>query len=69
MEGQAGAHGEMPLEELAAALYALADLVDTDSLASWNDDPARSQAEVLRTLEHAARTYEEPRGRLKVSSN
>jgi hypothetical protein len=67
MERQADADGEMPLEDVAAALYALAELIDTDSLVVWNDDPARTQADVLWTLDRAAHSYEEPGGRIRVS--
>lgn len=57
VERESAASGEIPIEELAAALSPLADLVDTDSLVAWNDDPRRSQAEVVGTLDRAARTF------------
>jgi hypothetical protein len=57
VEHEAEVSGEMPLEELAAVLSPFADLVDVDSLAAWNDDPCRSQAEVLSVLDQAARMY------------
>jgi hypothetical protein len=44
------------LEDLAEALGDLADVVDDDSLAAWNDDPARSQKEVAGVLAAAADT-------------
>ena len=57
VEHEAEVSGEMPLEELAAVLSPFADLVDVDSLAAWNDDPGRSQAEVVSVLDRAARMY------------
>lgn len=44
---------ELPLPALATAMGALADLIDEPSLARWNDDPLRSQQEVLTVLERA----------------
>jgi hypothetical protein len=44
---------ELPLTALAVALGALADLIYEPSLARWNDDPLRSQQEVLTVLERA----------------
>lgn len=69
LEREAAASGEVPLQELAAALYPLADLVDTDSLAAWNDDPRRSQAEVLDVLDRAARMYAATRESFELSAN
>jgi hypothetical protein len=69
IEREAHSRGEMPLEDLAAALYALAELIETDSLVAWNNDPSRSQADVLRALDRAADVYEEPHSYLRVSSN
>jgi hypothetical protein len=69
LEREAAERGELPLEELAAALYALADLVQTDSLVAWNDAPGRSQAEVLRALDAAAAGYDAPWSELRISSN
>jgi hypothetical protein len=45
--------GELPLSALATAMGALADLIYEPSLARWNDDPLRSQQEVLAVLERA----------------
>jgi hypothetical protein len=61
LERRAAEFGEVPLDELAATLYALADLIETDSLAAWNDDPSRSQRDVVRTLEDAEARFEPPR--------
>ena len=61
--------GELPLEELAAALYALADLVDADSLVAWNNAPGRTQADVVRALDDAAAGYEAPWSELRISCN
>jgi hypothetical protein len=69
LEREATESGEIALEDLAAALYALADLIETDSLVAWNDHPRRSQAEVVRALDTAAATYEPPSAYLLVSSN
>jgi hypothetical protein len=45
---------ELPLDQLAAALNELADRVDDDSLAHWNDEPARTHDDVINVLEAAA---------------
>jgi hypothetical protein len=42
------------LDQLAIALHRLAEFVDDDSLANWNDRPGRTQADVLATLDLAA---------------
>ena len=60
LEHQAATTGELPLEELAAALYALADVLDTDSLAAWNDGRDRDQAEVLGVVAAATNVYVPP---------
>jgi hypothetical protein len=60
LEAEAAARDEIPLDELAAALSALADVIDADSLSAWNDDASRSQLEVLRTLESARVRYKPP---------
>jgi hypothetical protein len=65
LERVAAKSGEMPLEHLAAALYAFAELIDDDSLADWNDAPARTQAAVLALLDRAAAACNAP-PRLKV---
>lgn len=48
---------ELPIANLSAALYALADVIEVDSLAVWNDAPGRSQAEVVSVLESAERVF------------
>lgn len=60
LEREAATTGEIPLEDLSAALYALANLIETDSLAAWNDAADRSQLEVLRVLDAASAAYEAP---------
>jgi hypothetical protein len=50
--GSSTAH-ELPLPALAGAMGALAALIYEPSLARWNDDPLRSQQEVLTVLERA----------------
>ena len=50
-------HGrELPLQHLAAALDALADFIDDDSLAAWNDASVRTQDEVAAALAAAIAT-------------
>ena len=44
---------ELPLPALAVAMRALADTIFEPSLVRWNDDPLRSQQEVLSVLERA----------------
>jgi hypothetical protein len=68
LEQDAEAEGEVPLEELAAALYALADVIETDSLVDWNDEPSRTQEEVVATLARAEELYESPWPELANSS-
>lgn len=46
--------GDLPLAQLADALDALALFVDSDSLADWNDDPRRTQKDVIGVLGAAA---------------
>jgi hypothetical protein len=41
------------LDQLAVAMHRLAEFVDDDSLARWNDQPERTQDDVLETLEQA----------------
>ena len=43
----------LALPALAVAMGALADLIYEPSLARWNDDPLRSQQEVLTVLDRA----------------
>lgn len=48
-------HGrDLPLDDLAAALNELAELIDDDSLTNWNDEPTRTHDDVINTLEAAA---------------
>jgi hypothetical protein len=53
-EQQTRPEGELPLEELAVALHALAGCVDDDSLTVWNDTSKRTGAEVEAALAAAA---------------
>jgi hypothetical protein len=69
LEREAAETGEMALDELAAALYALAEQIDTDSLVAWNDEPRRSQAEVVGVLGKAATEYDPAWAVVHVSSN
>ncbi len=57
LERESARRGEMPLEELAAALYALADVIEVGSLVDWNDDEARSQDQVLEVISAATERY------------
>jgi hypothetical protein len=41
------------IEDLRAALTAIAELIEDPSLSDWNDDPDRTQQEVRRMLERA----------------
>jgi hypothetical protein len=69
LECEAKERGEIPLDELGSALYALAALVETDSLVDWNDDPRRSQANVIAVLDRAAAVHESVRPAIQMSSN
>jgi hypothetical protein len=69
LEDEAAEGGELPLEHLATALYALAELIETDSLAAWNDDPARTKASVLTALERAEAGCERASLELSISTN
>ena len=60
---------ELPLHELGAALYALAALIETDSLVEWNDDPRQTQENVLAVLDRAAATYVAPAAVVELSLN
>ena len=57
LEREAATTGEVPLEQLAAALYAIADVIHVDSLESWNDSFGRSQRDVLDALDRAVTAY------------
>ena len=58
LEREAKESGEVLLAELAAALYAVADVIEADSLSDWNDDPRRTHAEVVTVLVAAERAFE-----------
>jgi hypothetical protein len=60
LERRARSSGEMPLEQLAAALSALANQIHSDSLAEWNDAPNRTQDAVVAVLEQAADRCDDP---------
>jgi hypothetical protein len=60
LEREAATAGELPLDQLAAALYALADVIETESLVSWNDCPHRTAAEVVSAIDGAIAHYEAP---------
>ena len=57
LEEEASLVDELPVAELAAALYALSGLIETDSLVEWNDDPRQTQANVLAVLDLAGASY------------
>ena len=69
LEREASLVGELPLDELGAALYALADLIETDSLVDWNDGRGQTQANVVAVLDHAAAAYEDNCALLELSLN
>ena len=60
LEREAARERDIPLNELAAALTALAQRVDSDSLSAWNDAPERSARDVADALTVAAELYAEP---------
>ena len=62
LEREAASDRDVPLNELAAALTALAHRVDRDSLTEWNDAPNRSARDVADALTVAAELYAEPAG-------
>lgn len=69
LEEKASLWGEMPLDDLAAAMYALSGLIETESLADWNDDPRQTRETVLEMLDGAAAAYVEPELLVGLSSN
>ena len=69
LEREGSLAGELPLDELGAALYALADLIETDSLVDWNDGRGQTQANVVAVLDHAAAAYEDNCALLELSLN
>jgi hypothetical protein len=54
LEERADRGRDLPLDQLATALNELAKHIEDDSLANWNDEPARTHADVVNTLEAAA---------------
>jgi hypothetical protein len=69
LEDEAQARGELPLEQLAVALYALAEVIECDSLAAWNDAPGRTQSTVVAVLEQAASGCDRARREVSLSAN
>ena len=69
LEREASRGGELPLAALGSALYALAGLIETDSLVDWNDDPRQTQDNVVAVLDRAAATYGDNCEVLQVSLN
>src|SRR4051812_37505337 len=69
LERDASRGGELPLAALGSALYALADLIETDSLADWNDDPRQTQDNVVAVLGRAAAAYGDNCEVLQISLN
>jgi hypothetical protein len=69
LERDASRGGELPLAALGSALYALADLIEIDSLADWNDDPRQTQDNVLAVLDRAAAEYRDNSVVLQISLN
>jgi hypothetical protein len=59
LEREASRDRELSTPELATALYALATLVDSDSLVEWNDRPRQTQGNVVAVLDRAANDYEQ----------
>jgi hypothetical protein len=60
---------EVALSALAVACLLLADVIDSDSLAEWNDLPERTQAHVLAAIETAARGELRPPAEPPFSAN
>lgn len=69
LEHEASRGGELPLAALGSALYALADLIETDSLVDWNDDPRQTQDNVVAALDQAAAGYRDNCVVLELSQN
>jgi hypothetical protein len=59
LEREASYDRELPLPELAAALRAIARVVDSDSLVEWNDRPQQTQGSVVALLDDAVIGYDE----------
>jgi hypothetical protein len=69
LEREASLAGELPLSDLGAALFALADLIETDSLVDWNDDPRQTQRNVIDVLDRAAAACADDFALLELSLN
>jgi hypothetical protein len=69
LEHEASGGGELPLAALGSALYALAELIETDSLVDWNDDPHQTQENVVAVLDRAAAGYRDNCAVLQLSQN
>jgi hypothetical protein len=69
LEEEATLSGEVPLDQLGAALYALAELIETDSLVEWNDEPWQTQENVVTVLDRAADMYVPLEAVLELSMN
>jgi hypothetical protein len=59
LEREASRDRELPLADLAAALCAIAKLIDSDSLVEWNDRPQQTQRAVLAVLDEAVAGYDD----------
>ena len=57
------------LSELAVACLLLGEVIDSDSLADWNDVPERTQAHVLAAIDTAARRDIQPPAEPPFSRN
>jgi hypothetical protein len=53
LEREAASRGEIPFEELAASLYALAGVIEVESLSEWNDTVVHTQSDVVGALAEA----------------
>jgi hypothetical protein len=67
LEREAETTGEMPLEEVAGALYAIADVIHVESLAEWNDTLVHSQENVLEAIDRAIASYQPASSRARAS--
>jgi hypothetical protein len=69
LERDASQAEELPLAALGSALFALAELIRTDSLADWNDDPRQTQGSVVALLDQAAANCADNCAVVEVSFN
>jgi hypothetical protein len=53
LEAEAAENEPLAVGQLAAACVALAAVIDHDLLEAWNDDPTRTQEDVLDALDRA----------------